>query len=158
MENQTSYQLDQAATISKILSGDMPDGVVPEDSIILVSDDVLRIYTNILSGLLFSTIPEEAPDEMSIGRMTIFDAALDVVNKYRCGRLYRLIEGMSEAMKDLQTETKIWPNTKMRNNVFSYICDFWIWDQQQKNQVLVITEVETISPEVEFEQVDMELQ
>lgn len=142
--------INQNATVAKILNGDMPNGVTPDDSIVIISDEVVSIYSSLLSGLLFNTIPEGAPDELVEKRMQIFDDVIDCICMHKFGRLHRLIKSLNDATKDYQTDVTIWPNTKMRNNVFSFINDFWIWTPEERQSVLVIEEIDLDAQQAEL--------
>lgn len=142
--------INQNATVAKILNGDMPNGVTPDDSIVILSDEVVSIYSSLLSGLLFNTIPENAPDELVEKRMQIFDDVIDCICMRKFGRLHRLIKSLNDATKDYQTDVTIWPNTKMRNNVFSFINDFWIWTPEERQSVLVIEEIDLDAQQAEL--------
>lgn len=135
-------QLDLNATATKILEGDMPDGNTPSDSIILVQDEVMRIYINLLTTVLLQTLSDDAPEELTAKRISIFDTVVETVQTYRCGRLYKLLDRLSEAVKEYQIDSSAWPNTKMRNNIFSFINDFWIWSPEDKSNFLVIVDVD----------------
>lgn len=130
------------ATVTKILNGDMPDGVTSEDTVVIISDEVTGIYVTLMSALLLNTIPDGAPDELIEKRMAIFDDVVDCINKHRCCRLHRFINELNAITKDYQIDSSIWPNTKMRNNVFSFINDFWIWNPEERSSLLVIDEID----------------
>lgn len=140
-----NYNVNTTATIMKILNGDMPDGSLSDDTVIIVSDQVMSIYVSLLSELLFNTIPDEAQADLVEKRVNIFDEVVDFINRYRCCRLHRFISELNLVIKDYQTDISIWPNTKMRNNVFSFISDFWIWNAAERNSLLVIEEVNDAS-------------
>lgn len=147
-------QLDLNATATKILEGNMPDGVTSADSIILIQDDVMRIYINLLTTVLLQTLPEDAPEDVTAKRIEIFDKVVETVQIYRCGRLNKMLSRLSDAIKDYQIDGSAWPNTKMRNNVFSFINDFWIWSPEDKAEFLVIVETDLDEQVADFEVVE----
>lgn len=133
--------LNQNETIAKILRGEIPDGSVSTiDGMVIIRDEITQIYMNLLSGVLFSTIDANATDELVKGRLEFFDRVMETINRDRVGRLFKLLEDVNTIIAEYQQDLSLWPNAKMKNNVCSFISDFWIWTPEQRDSLLVLEE------------------
>lgn len=140
-----NYVLDEVATANKILRGEMPDGNWGNDTVTVITDNVARIYLNLLSKIVLGTLGDGTPEEIVEKRISLFDDIATVINLNRYGRLYKLIDEVKAVLAKYKDQIGMWPNTKMQNNVSTYIVDFWIWDEHERQDLLVIVDYNEIA-------------
>lgn len=137
--------LDEEATVEKVLLGQIPDGTMPNDNVTIISDYVARIYVNILAKVIMGTIPDATPAELIEQRVKLFDDIVDIINTTRIGRLHKLINKLTICVNESNATSSCWPNTKMKNNVTSFIIDFFIWTPEQRHEFLVVRTEEELN-------------
>lgn len=136
----TKFNINTVATAEKILQGEMPDPSNTNDRLLVIGDDVVNIYIQLLSRLLLTGIDDSAQDIVD-GRIELFDDIIVSLNIYRCGRLYKLVTALNETMAKYETNLALWPSAKFRRNVLSFATDFWILNDLERTNFLVLVPV-----------------
>lgn len=144
---------NQKETAEKILRGDIPDGHLnTQDGLVVIKDEVIQIYMNLLSELLFATVDESCSDEMIANRVELFDRVMAAISFYRIGRLHKIIEALNEVLGVFQQDSSrllLWNSSKMKNNVFSFIIDYWTWTVEERGSLMVFSVIDNMETQTE---------
>lgn len=135
--------LDYDATVEKIMKGDIPEVSVnaTADYIRHIPDNLGIIYSNLMAKMILNGIPDDTPQEIISERVNLFDRLMSVVSQCRFGRLMNMIDGLNSVTSMYLTRSDVFQSNKVRNNVLGFAIDWWLYDSEQRNNVLVTVDM-----------------